>query len=156
MYERRKSTNRYLRAKRGGPMQLDSLVAWDPSSWASHTCNTHVRWETPRGRYDECSSKFSLSMKPRLSNQQEMRSRLKVQTVPVDVEPAHNTTKLLCPNLTVRLSISLTCGKQRIRRIVWKNLFACRECKRTLFEVDCITRCKRMDQGPLFTSGVSP
>ena len=24
-------------------------------------CKSHVRWETPRGRYDECSSKFSLS-----------------------------------------------------------------------------------------------
>ena len=24
------------------------------------TCRSHVRWETPRGRYDECSSKFSL------------------------------------------------------------------------------------------------
>ena len=33
------------------------------------TCNSHVRWETPRGRYDECSSKFSLRKKPRLSNQ---------------------------------------------------------------------------------------
>ena len=24
------------------------------------TCRSHVRLETPRGRYDECSSKFSL------------------------------------------------------------------------------------------------
>ena len=23
-------------------------------------CRSHVRWETPRGRYDECSNKFSL------------------------------------------------------------------------------------------------
>ena len=30
--------------------------------------DTHARWETPRERYDECNSKFSLSKKPRLSN----------------------------------------------------------------------------------------
>ena len=27
----------------------------------------HVCWETPRGRYDECNSKFSLTMKPRFN-----------------------------------------------------------------------------------------
>ena len=30
---------------------------------------SHVRWETPRGRYDEYSNKFFLRKKPRLSNQ---------------------------------------------------------------------------------------
>ena len=38
-----------------------------------------------------------------------------------NVEPAHNTTKILCPNDSVRLSISPVLLKQRIKRIEWKE-----------------------------------
>ena len=99
--------------------------------------DTHARWETPRGRYDECSSKF-----PLVWNQVYRTSRSwdrvwrcwwwnlvrrSTWDFVANVKPAHNTTKILCPNVTVRLSISLACWKQRIRRIVWKMMFACRK-----------------------------
>ena len=81
---------------------------------------------TPRGRYDEHSSKFYLSKKPRFNRTSRRReSLLKVLLadfsngarkvlLAVDVannnlEPAHNTTKILCPNDLVRVSISLVC-----------------------------------------------
>jgi hypothetical protein len=35
----------------------------EPSRVMSH----RTRWETPRGRYDEHNSKFSLSMKPKFN-----------------------------------------------------------------------------------------
>ena len=44
--------------------------------------------------------------------------------VRTNVEPAHNTTKILCPNDSVRLSISPVLLKQRIKRIDWKVIFA--------------------------------
>ena len=59
------------------------------------TCKSHVRWETPRGRYDECSRKFSLREETKV-----------IEPVGLETAPAHNTTKKLCPNVTVRLSIS--------------------------------------------------
>ena len=36
------------------------LCVSSTKAWGLDTCRSHVRWETPRGRYDECSSKFSL------------------------------------------------------------------------------------------------
>ena len=45
------------------------------------TCRSHVRWETPRGRYDECSSKFSLR-----------------ETLPQRNSEVVNLTGLLIPN----------------------------------------------------------
>ena len=62
------------------------------------TCKSHVLWETPRGRYDECSSKFSLKKETKV-----------IEPVGLETAPAHNTTKKLCPNVTVRLSISPAC-----------------------------------------------
>ena len=59
-----------------------------------------------------------------------------------DVEPAHNTIKILCPNLTVRLSISPACCKQRIKRMVWRMMFACKEQQRTMIAVGCISDVK--------------
>ena len=76
--------------------------------------------------YDEYSNKFSLSMKPRFNPTSRRReSLLKVLladfsngarkvllTVDVannNLEPAHNTTKILCPNDSVRVSISPVC-----------------------------------------------
>ena len=81
---------------------------------------------TPRGRYDEHSSKFSLSKKPRFIRTSRRReSLLKVLLadfsngsrkvlLAADVannylESAHNTTKILCPNDSVRVSISPVC-----------------------------------------------
>ena len=49
-------------------MRLSSHHHWGFGE-ALITRDTHARWETQRGRYDECSSKFSLSYEPRLSNQ---------------------------------------------------------------------------------------
>jgi hypothetical protein len=64
---------------------------------------------TPRGRYDEHNSKFSLSMKPRFNRPVGERTLLKVDAnwllavringTSNNVEPAHNTTKIFCPNL---------------------------------------------------------
>jgi hypothetical protein len=74
-------------------------------------------WGTPRGRYDEHSSKFSLSMKTRFNRPVGERNhfrRLLLADFGNDarrclwwhgvcassnVEPAHNITKILCPNL---------------------------------------------------------
>ena len=50
-----------------------------------------------------------------------------VEPVGLKTSPAHNTTKKLCPNVTVRLSISPACGKQRISRIVWKMIVTCKK-----------------------------
>ena len=81
---------------------------------------------TPRGRYDEHNSKFSISIKPRF-NRSSRRSEsllkvlladfsngvrkvlLAVDVANSNLEPAHNTTKILCPNDSVRVSISLVC-----------------------------------------------
>ena len=62
------------------------------------------------------------------------------------LEPTHNITNILCPNLTVRVSILPACWKQRIRRIVWKLMFDCRKLKETVFAVGCIINVKRMDR----------
>ena len=65
-----------------------------------------------------------------------------VEFLMVDLEPAHKTIKLLCPDESVSVSISPACWKQRIRRIVWKMMFACREWKRTMIAVGCISDVK--------------
>ena len=77
---------------------------------------------TPRGRYDEHSSKFSLSKKPMFNRTRRRRESLlkvlladlatapeEVDCVSNNVEPAHNTTKILCPNDSVRVTISPVC-----------------------------------------------
>ena len=66
------------------------------------------------------SGQFSLSMKPRFNRtsrssstsegcQRRNMMRHNTRDSGADVEPAHNTIKLLCPNVTVRLSISPAC-----------------------------------------------
>ena len=71
---------------------------------------------TPRGRCEEYNSKFSLTTKPRF-NRTRRRKKSLLRMMPLtlagcttgvsnNMEPAHNTTKILCPNGTVRLSIS--------------------------------------------------
>jgi hypothetical protein len=52
-----------------------------------------------------------------------------------NVESAHNTIKLLCPNETVRLSISPACWKQRIKRMVWKMSIKLQRMKKEQFAV---------------------
>jgi hypothetical protein len=76
---------------------------------------------TPRGRYDEHSSKFSLSKKPRFNRPLEERNNFRRLLLAdfgngskelvygaylgrsfgarSNVEPAHNMAKVLCPNL---------------------------------------------------------
>jgi hypothetical protein len=83
---------------------------------ASGLMSQRTHWETPRGRYDEHSSKFSLSMKPKFNRPVGERNQFwrllladfdrapadswwRVVSASSNVEPAHNTTKLLCPNL---------------------------------------------------------
>jgi hypothetical protein len=80
-----------------------------------------THWKTPRGRYDEHNSKFSLSMKPRFNRRVGERNnflRLMLAGFGVcsrefvygaylwrsfgansNVEPAHNITKVLYPHL---------------------------------------------------------
>jgi hypothetical protein len=54
---------------------------------------------TPRGRYDVCSSKFSLSYETKVYRSgEERRRRLKVF-----VEPAHTHKQVLCSQLAMRL-----------------------------------------------------
>ena len=89
------------------------------------TCRSHVRWETPRGRYDECSSKFSLRKETKV-----------IEPVGLGQTPMHNTTKKLCPNVTVRLSISPACCKQRINCIVWKMIVTCKKMQKVMIAVD--------------------
>jgi hypothetical protein len=101
-----------------------------------------TRWETPRGRYDEHNSKFSLSMKPKFNRpvgernhfwrlllagaRRQLMARCRCQQQRGTCTQ-HNQTTL--PQLTVRLSISPVWWKQRIRRIVWKEIFAWSEIK---------------------------
>ena len=42
---------------------------WHLAAWRLLVRGSHARWDTPRGRYDEYSNKFSLRKKPSLSNQ---------------------------------------------------------------------------------------
>ena len=56
--------------------------------------------------------------------------------VSYNVEQAHNTTKILCPNSTVRLSISPVLLKTKVKRIVWKVMYACSKVKRTMIAVN--------------------
>jgi hypothetical protein len=74
-------------------------------------------WETPRGRYDEHISKFSLSMKPRFNQPVGERNHFRRLLLAnfgngarrslwwrgvcasSNMEPIHNTTKIFCPNL---------------------------------------------------------
>jgi hypothetical protein len=80
----------------------------------SYLMSQRTRWETPRGRYDKHNSKFSLSMKPKFNRPVGERNhfrrllltgarrQLMVRgsfSVSSNMEPAHNTTKLLCHNL---------------------------------------------------------
>jgi hypothetical protein len=95
---------------------------------------------TPRGRYDEHSSKSSLSRKPRFIEPVEertnfrrlmlaglasaldnlyMASYLGRSFAPAATWNLHITQPSTLPQLTVRLSISPVCCKQRIKRIVW-------------------------------------
>ena len=78
--------------------EMESRMEPSTSPDGTDTCRSHVRWETPRGRYDECSSKFSLREETKV-----------IKPVGLGPTPVHNTTKKLCPNLTVRLSISPAC-----------------------------------------------
>ena len=73
-----------------------------------------------------------------------------------NVEPAHNTIKLLFPNETVRLSISPACWKQRIKRLVRKMSIKLQRMKKGTVCSLWFNQFKRIDRGPQFTSGVSP
>jgi hypothetical protein len=43
-------------------------ILWNSLSHMSESLMSHrTHWETPRGRYDEHNSKFSLSMKPKFN-----------------------------------------------------------------------------------------
>jgi hypothetical protein len=110
---------------------------------SSHTpalMSHRTRWETPTGRYDENNSKFSLSMKPKFNRPVGERNHFwrllladfwqgALPTSVNNVEPAQNTTKILCPNLQWGCQSHWFCWKQRIKRIVWKEMFVCNEMK---------------------------
>jgi hypothetical protein len=64
---------------------------------------------TPRGRYDECSGKFSLSLETKVYRTgEEIQWRLKV------LWNLHTHKQILCSQLAMRLSISPVCLKQRL------------------------------------------
>ena len=87
--------------------------------------DTHVRWETPRGRYEEYSSKFSLSMKPRFNQtSRRKKSLLKV----VDSWCWQGALpRYFAPTKQCGCQFHRSCRKQRIGRIVWKMMFVCSE-----------------------------
>ena len=75
-------------------------------------------WETPRGRYDAVQKKFSLDYETKVIESSRTWRRLsKVSRSPITIigVDLHTiTNKLLCPNETERLPISLACRTQRI------------------------------------------
>jgi hypothetical protein len=82
-----------------------------------------TRWETPRGRYDEHNSKFSLSMKPKFNRPVVERNHF-WRLLLADFGRAHYRRQQQCgtctqhnqttlPQLTVRLSISLVLLKTK-------------------------------------------
>jgi hypothetical protein len=96
--------------------------------------------ETPREGYDEHSSKSSLSMRPRFIEPVGERTKLPKVDSPSFATALDNLYMAPCPGLsfapaarwnlhtthpstlsqlTVRLSISSVCCKQRIKRIKW-------------------------------------
>ena len=120
-----------------------------PDNLAERCCGSG--WETPRGRCDEHSSKFSLSTKPRFnrpvgerrdfwrccwltSGRAHYRRQQQRGTY-----TQHNQSTLL--QLIVRLSISPVCWTQRIRRIEWKEMFA--ESKQNRIVVEFISKGNR-------------
>jgi hypothetical protein len=130
------------------PSWRGSLFFFSPWQRRQKTISMSHRtsWETPRGRYDENIRKFSLSMKPKFNRPVGERNhfwRLLLADFGKALENSlvrgwrrqqqrgtrtqYNQTTL--PQLTVRLSISPVCWKQRIRRIVWKEMFVCGEIK---------------------------
>ena len=125
---------------------------------------SHARWDTPRGRYDEWSSKFSLSMKPRLnrpvggSESSEGWCHWRWQgALPVSATTwnLHTTQpNYFAPTVQWGCQSHRSCWKQRIRRIVWKMVFVyskvnenndcsgkSRNCSGLYYQ------CKRMDRG---------
>ena len=90
------------------------------AKWIFDSLDLHVRWETPRGRYDAVQQQvfpqyetkvYRTSRSSSASEGCQRRNMMRRNTREsgTDVETAHNTNKLLCPNETVRLSISLAC-----------------------------------------------
>jgi hypothetical protein len=80
----------------------ESLSRFRP--WACYPHNLLVRsvdyqLGTPRGRYDEYNSKFSLSKKPVLKVDANWILAGRTTGARCNMEPPHNTTKILFPNL---------------------------------------------------------
>jgi hypothetical protein len=133
------------RFKSNSNQESTFLVANNALSYES-VMSDRTNWETPRWKYDEYSCKFSLSMKPkfnRLAGERNHFWRLLLADFGKAPEnnlvcgwrcqqqrgtcTQHNQATL--PQLTVRLSISPVCWKQRIRCIVCKEIFVCGEVK---------------------------
>ena len=124
-----------------------------------------TRWETPRGRFDEYSSKFSLSMKPRLNRPVGGRNHF-WRLLLADFGRAHyrcqqqrgtctqhNQTTLpqrnsevvnltgLAENKGLDVWCKATVPENLCWRAVWKMMFACREWKRTVLAVNERKQC---------------
>ena len=86
----------------------------------------HIRWETPRGRYDVVQQQFSLSKKPRLSIQEELESAQKVASCKCGATPVltwnlHTTqSNYFAPTKQEGCQSPRLAEKQRIKRMVWK------------------------------------
>jgi hypothetical protein len=83
---------------------------------------------SPKGRFDEYSSEFSLSKKPRFNRILE-KAKLKKVMLALLCQLQRGTctqhNQILCSQLTMRLSISPVCCKQRNKRIEWKAIVVC-------------------------------
>jgi hypothetical protein len=123
---------------------LGYFLGWHghPQAWALMAVLT-AQLGTPRGRYDEHSGKFSLSMKLRFNRPVGERNHLwrlmlagfgdssrefiygaylgRSFGARSNVQPAHNTTKVLCPNLqwasqshwfAVNKGLNVSCGNR--------------------------------------------
>jgi hypothetical protein len=137
-----------------------------PQQWRQKTVlmSDRTRWETPRGRYDEHNSKFSLSMKPKFNRPvgeknhfwKVVASWLWQGALPVSATTWNLYTtqpNYFAPTYSEVVNLTGFCWKQRIRRMVWKEMFVCSEWNKiVLAERNSVGsrwyyECKRMDQG---------
>jgi hypothetical protein len=108
---------------------------WGRVRWGVLVHSLDYQLGTPRERYDEHNSKFSLNKKPRFNRSVGERNHFwrLMLTGFWQGHYRHQKQRGTCtqhnqdtlPQLAVRLSILLVCWKQRIKRIMWKRIFAC-------------------------------
>ena len=105
-----------------------SRCAFDPCCETLDDVKSHVHWETPRGRYEAVQQQVFPQYETKVIEPVGVGALQKVVgggiwhgatpgNPATDVEPAHNTIKLLCANETGRLSIFPACCNKGVN--VW-------------------------------------